>query len=74
MQFDGLRPETYARLRGRDLAAEKLRAIDSCAAAGLPVVLVPTLVPGVNVDEIGGILRFALGARQGCGAAYTFSR
>lgn len=61
LQFDGLRPETYARLRGRDLAAEKLRAIDNCAAAGLPVVLVPTLVPGVNVDEIGGILRFALG-------------
>lgn len=61
LQFDGLRPETYTRLRGRDLAAEKLRAIDNCAAAGLPVVLVPTLVPGVNVDEIGGILRFALG-------------
>lgn len=61
LQFDGLRPETYARLRGRDLAAEKLRAIDNCAAAGLPVVLVPTLVPGVNVDEVGGILRFALG-------------
>ena len=61
LQFDGLRPETYARLRGRDLAAEKLRAIDNCAAAGLPVVLVPTLVPGVNVDEMGGILRFALG-------------
>ena len=60
LQFDGLRPETYVRLRGRDIAAEKLRAIDNCAAAGLPVVLVPTLVPGVNVDEIGGILRFAL--------------
>ena len=60
LQFDGLRPDTYVRLRGRDIAVEKLRAIDNCTAADLPVVLVPTLVPGVNVDEIGGILRFAL--------------
>lgn len=61
LQFDGLRPETYEALRGRDILAEKLRAIDACERAGLPVVLVPTLVPGVNVDELGGILRFALG-------------
>lgn len=61
LQFDGLRPETYEALRGRNILAEKLRAIDACEGAGLPVVLVPTLVPGVNVDELGGILRFALG-------------
>lgn len=61
LQFDGLRPGTYEALRGRDILAEKLRAIDACEWAGLPVVLVPTLVPGVNVDELGGILRFALG-------------
>lgn len=60
LQFDGLRPETYRALRGRDLLAEKLRAMDNCAAAGLPVVLVPTLAPGVNEGEIGDILRFAL--------------
>ena len=60
LQFDGLRPASYEALRGRDISAEKLRAIDNCAAAGLPVVLVPTLAPGVNEDEIGGILRFAL--------------
>ena len=51
---------TYETLRGRALLDAKLRAIDNCAAAGLPVVLVPTLVPGVNVSETGGILRFAL--------------
>lgn len=61
LQFDGLRPETYETLRGRNILAEKLRAIDACERAGLPVVLVPTFVPGVNVDELGGILRFALG-------------
>ena len=60
LQFDGLRDSTYETLRGRALLDAKLRAIDNCAAAGLPVVLVPTLVPGVNVSETGGILRFAL--------------
>ena len=61
LQFDGLRPGTYEALRGRDILAEKLRAIDACERAGLPVVLVPTLAPVVNGDEIGDILRFALG-------------
>ena len=60
LQFDGLRDSTYEALRGRALLDTKLRAIDSCAAAGLPVVLVPTLVPGINVSEIGEMLRFAL--------------
>ena len=60
LQFDGLRPASYEALRGRDISAEKLRAVDNCAAAGLPVVLVPTLAPGVNEDEIGGILWFGV--------------
>ena len=60
LQFDGLRAGTYTALRGRDLTETKLRAVENCAAAGLPVVLVPTLAGGVNVDEIGDILRFAL--------------
>ena len=60
LQFDGLSEGAYRALRGRELLDIKLRAIDNCAAAGLPVVLVPTLAPGVNVDGIGDILRFAL--------------
>lgn len=60
LQFDGLREETYTALRGRPLLDVKRRAIARCRTAGLPVVLVPTLAPGVNVDEIGDILRFAL--------------
>ncbi len=60
LQFDGLRDETYVALRGRQLLAEKLLAIKNCAAAGLGMVLVPTLVPGVNVGEIGAIINFAL--------------
>ncbi len=59
LQFDGFRDETYTKLRGRPLLGEKLRAVENCESAGLPVVLVPTVVPGVNDGELGEILRFA---------------
>jgi len=50
----------YQRIRGARLLDIKKLAIARCADAGLGVVLVPTLVPGVNVDEIGAIVDFAL--------------
>lgn len=59
LQFDGLRDGIYQALRGRPLLPEKLRAIRNCGEAGLGVVLVPTVVPGVNDGELGSILRFA---------------
>ena len=61
LQFDGLTDDIYRTLRGADLTETKLRAIDRCAEAGLPVVLVPTVAPGVNDHALGDILRFALG-------------
>jgi uncharacterized radical SAM superfamily Fe-S cluster-containing enzyme len=60
MQFDGTDDGIYRTLRGRDLFYLKERAIDNCAAHAIGVVLVPTLVPGVNTTEIGGILRYAV--------------
>ncbi len=59
LQFDGLSDETYRVLRGRPLLAEKLRAVDRCAEAGLAVVLVPTVMPGLNDRELGDLVRFA---------------
>ena len=59
LQFDGVSDAVYRRLRGRDLFAAKQLAIASARAAGVGVVLVPTLVPGVNTDEIGAIVDFA---------------
>lgn len=59
LQFDGLDDTIYRRLRGADLLDVKIEAIRRCGQAGLGVVLVPTLVPGVNTDSIGEILRFA---------------
>lgn len=65
LQFDGLDDGTNRLLRGRPLAAIKRRAVDRCAGAGLPVVLVPTVAPGINDGELGGILRFALAHMPG---------
>lgn len=60
LQFDGLTGETYQTLRGRDLRAIKQQALDNLSDAGLYVVLVVTVVEGVNDGEIGDIVRFAL--------------
>jgi 7,8-dihydro-6-hydroxymethylpterin dimethyltransferase len=60
LQFDGTDDRVYRAIRGRALLEEKLCAIDNCAAAGLGVVLVPTIVRGVNTDSIGAILKLAL--------------
>ena len=60
LQFDGLRASTHEALRGADLRDMKQRALDNLAEAGMHVVLVATIVQGVNEDEIGDILRYAL--------------
>lgn len=60
LQFDGTDDQVYHRLRGRPLLERKLQAVANAGAAGLGVVLVPTLVGGVNTDSIGALLRQAL--------------
>jgi hypothetical protein len=60
LQFDGLEDATCETLRGRPLLEEKKRAVDHCGEYGLGVVLVPMLVPGINIHEIGAIIRFAV--------------
>jgi len=60
LQFDGTRDDIYQVIRGKPLLAEKLKAIEHCAAAGLGIVLVPTVVRGVNDGDIGAILKLAL--------------
>jgi len=60
LQFDGTDDSIYCRLRGRPMLREKLEAIAACGENDIGVVLVPTLVPGLNVDNIGAILEMAL--------------
>ena len=61
LQFDGTDDAVHLKLRGRGLADVKRRAIDACAGHGVGVVLVPTLVPGVNTHQIGSLLQLAIG-------------
>jgi uncharacterized radical SAM superfamily Fe-S cluster-containing enzyme len=60
LQFDGVTPEPYMAVRGRDYLPAKLKALDNLRAAGqTSVVLVPTLARGVNDLQVGDIVRFA---------------
>ena len=60
LQFDGLDDAIYTALRGRPLLDVKRRAVEICTGLGLGVVLVPTMVPGVNGHALGDIVRYAL--------------
>jgi uncharacterized radical SAM superfamily Fe-S cluster-containing enzyme len=57
LQFDGVRDDTYKQTRGARLTDIKRRCLDNCREAGLRATLVPTLVQGVNNDQIGDIVR-----------------
>jgi uncharacterized radical SAM superfamily Fe-S cluster-containing enzyme len=60
LQFDGVTEEPYKILRGYSALKTKLKAIENCRRGGIKsVVLVPTLMKGVNDDQIGEMVRFA---------------
>jgi hypothetical protein len=60
LQFDGLTQAVYTQIRGADLLNTKLQAIEYCRAAGVQVVLAMTIIWGVNHNQIGDVLDFAL--------------
>jgi uncharacterized radical SAM superfamily Fe-S cluster-containing enzyme len=60
LQFDGTNDVIYKKLRGVELLNLKIKAIDNCKKNNIGVVLVPTLVPDVNLDDIGNIIDFGL--------------
>lgn len=60
LQFDGTEDAVYRTLRGKPLFESKIAAIQNCRAQEIGVVLVPTIVPGVNDHQLGTILQFAL--------------
>lgn len=65
MQFDGVTDEVYERLRGRKLYELKLRAIRNCDASHLGVTLVPTVVRGVNENQLGELVRLGVSLSPG---------
>jgi uncharacterized radical SAM superfamily Fe-S cluster-containing enzyme len=61
LQLDGFEERTASLVRGRHgLAGVKRRAVENALARGLYVLPVMTVTPGVNVGEIGDVVRFAL--------------
>lgn len=60
LQFDGTDEAIYHSIRGHALLRQKIKAIENCQSLHLGVVLVPTIVPGINDHNLGGIVRFAL--------------
>jgi hypothetical protein len=60
LQFDGLTSDVYKFIRGVDLLDIKMKAIENLRQAGIhSIVLVVTLIKGVNDHQLGDIIDFA---------------
>jgi hypothetical protein len=60
LQFDGVGNEHNQHRKVSNLYDVKLRAIENLHRYGVAITLVTTLVNGVNNDQVGDILRFAI--------------
>ena len=60
LQFDGMSDDVYLKMRGQRLLDKKVAAVRSVEETNMRLVLVPTIMSGVNVDQLGPIFRFAL--------------
>jgi uncharacterized radical SAM superfamily Fe-S cluster-containing enzyme len=60
LQFDGVTNEANSHRKISNLYDVKLRAIEELAAAGIDVILVVTIINGVNNDQVGPIVEFAV--------------
>jgi uncharacterized radical SAM superfamily Fe-S cluster-containing enzyme len=60
LQFDGVTNDSNSHRKIGNLYDVKLRAIEEMAAAGIDVILVVTIINGVNNDQVGPIIQFAV--------------
>lgn len=70
LQFDSFSGEVLTKLRGEDLTEVRKKAIDHLNQFNVSTTLVVTLQKGVNDQEIGAILDYAL--KQKCVRGVTF--
>jgi uncharacterized radical SAM superfamily Fe-S cluster-containing enzyme len=70
LQFDSLRREPLMQLRGADLRATREKALERLNRLNVSTTLVVTIERGVNDDELGSIVEFAL--QQKCVRGVTF--
>ena len=59
LQFDGLTDRVYRYTRGLDALDLKIKAVRNCRELNIGVVLVPTVIPRHNDDQLGEIIAFA---------------
>src|SRR3954468_8756964 len=60
LQFDGVTNEANSHRKIGNLYDVKLRAIEELAKVGIDVILVVTIVNGLNNDQVGPIIEFAV--------------
>lgn len=60
LQFDGIGNEANNHRKISNLFDVKLRAINNLHSAGVDIVLVTTVINGVNNDQVGPIIQFAM--------------
>ncbi len=70
LQFDSLRASSLRDLRGEDLTETRQKALDRLNERNISTTLVVTLKKGLNDDEIGSIIDYAL--KQKCVRGVTF--
>jgi len=70
LQFDSFRPSVLKQLRGKNLLEVRMNALEKLNKLNLSTTLVVTLQQGLNDDEIGEIIEFAL--KQRCVRGVTF--
>src|SRR5437870_849540 len=59
LQFDGIGNDANSHRQVGNLFDVKLRAIENMHEAGIEIILVTTLINGVNNDQVGPIINFA---------------
>ncbi|NLT65566.1 MAG: radical SAM protein [Acidobacteria bacterium] len=60
LQFDGIGNEANSHRKISNLFDVKLRAINNLHSAGVDIVLVTTIINGINNDQVGPIIQFAM--------------
>ena len=60
LQFDSLQREALIQIRGRDMRVVRERAVESIREAGVCCTLAVAVTRGVNDDEVGDIIRWAV--------------
>ena len=70
LQFDSFKPDALLQMRGKDLTDVRMKALEHLNKLNLSTTLVVTLQQGVNDDEIGKMIEFAV--QQPCVRGVTF--